>query len=98
MFVWVIKTIQLHRIGTLEERIDFNKTNKSKQCKICHYNYFSVGFESYSKICKWCHWGMKSFGNFAIITANGVGYRFFMFDMTEEDVIEFIKDFEPDEL
>ena len=41
---------------------------------------------------------MKSFGNFAIITANGVGYRFFMFDMTEEDVIEFIKDFEPDEL
>ena len=35
---------------------------------------------------------MKSFGNFAVITANNVGYRFFMFDMTEDDGIEFIKD------
>ena len=92
MFVWVIKTIQLHRIGTLEERIDFNKTNKSKECKICHYNYFSGGFESHWKICNWCRWGIKSSENFAIITANAVGYRFFMFDMTEEDVIK------PDEL
>ena len=26
---------------------------------------------------------------------NGVGYRFFMFDMTKEGVIEFIKYFKP---
>ena len=66
--------IQLHRIGTLEERIDFNKINKSKEYEIYHYNYFSGGFESHSKICNSCHWGMKSFENFAIITANGVGF------------------------
>ena len=27
---------------------------------------------------------------------NDIGYRFFMFTMVEEDVIEFTKDFEPD--
>ena len=40
---------------------------------------------------------MKSFRNFAIIHVNNFSYRFFIFDMTEEDVIEFIKDFEPDD-
>ena len=84
--------IQLHRIEYLEKRIAFNKTNKSKECNICHYNYFSGGFESHSKICNWCHWGIKSFENFAITSASSVGYRFFMIDMTEEDVIK------PDEL
>ena len=82
--------MQLHRIGTLEEKINFNKTDTSKECKICHYNYFSG--ESHSKICNWCHCGIKSFRNFAILTANGIGYRFIMFDMTEEDVIELMKD------
>ena len=32
-----------------------------------------------------------------MITVNGFICRFFMFDMTEEDVIEFIKDFELDD-
>ena len=40
---------------------------------------------------------MKSFRNFAIIHVNNFSYRFFIFDMTEEDVIEFMKDFEPDD-
>ena len=38
------------------------------------------------------------FRNFAAITVNDVGYRFFMFNMTEEYVIENIKDFEYNEL
>ena len=29
--------IKPHRIGTLEEKIGFNKTNKSKECKICDF-------------------------------------------------------------
>ena len=32
-----------------------------------------------------------------MIHANDFSYRYFMFDMTEEDVIEFIKDFDPDD-
>ena len=87
--------IHLDRIEN-SEGIDFDKTDKSKECKICQYNYFDNGFKSDSKICDRCDWGIKSFGNFAIIHVNEFRCRFFMFDVTEEDVIEFIKDFEPD--
>ena len=34
--------------------------------------------------------------NFAITNSNSVSYIFFMFDMTEKDVIELISDFEFD--
>ena len=77
--------------------IDLDKTDKSKERKISYQNYFDNGFKSDSKIYNKCDWGIKSFGNFAIITANDFSYRFFMFDMTEEDVIEFIKYFKPDD-
>ena len=76
------------------EGIDLDETDKSKECKICHYNYFDNSFKYDSKHCNRCNWGIKSFGNFAIITVNDFSYRFFMFDMTE-DVTKFIQDFEP---
>ena len=87
--------IQLDRIED-SKRTDLDKTDESKECEICHYNYFDNGFKSDSKICNKCDWGIKSFGNFAIIHANDFSYRFFMFNMTERDVTEFIKDFKPD--
>ena len=77
--------------------IDLNRTDKSKECKICYYNYFKNGFKSDSKVCNDGDWGIKSVGNFAIMYVNGFGYRFLMFDMTKEDVIEFIKDIEPND-
>ena len=86
--------IQLDKIED-SEGIDLDRTDKSKECQICHYNYFDDGFKSDSKTCHRFGWGIKSFGTFAIIHVNDFSYRFFMFDMTEEDVIEFIKDFEP---
>ena len=88
--------IHLDRIEDSEE-IDLDKTDKSKECKICHYNYFDNGFQSDSKICNRCNWGLKSVGNFAIIQINDFSYGFFMFDMNGEDVIEYIKDFEPND-
>ena len=58
---------QLDRIED-SEGIDLDKTDKSKECKIYHYNYFDKGFKSDpKKICNRCDWGIKSFGNFAII-------------------------------
>ena len=82
--------IQLDRIEDSGE-IDLDKTEKSKECKICHYSYFDNGFKFNSKIYNRCDWGIKSFRNFAIIHANDFSYRFFMFDMTEENVIEYTK-------
>ena len=89
--------IQLYKIED-SKGIDLDKTDKLKECKICHYNYFNNGFKSHSKVCNDCDWKIKSFKIFATITANNVGYRFFMFDMAEEDVIDFAKNFEPNEL
>ena len=61
--LYKLKTmIQLDRIED-SEGIDLDKTDKSKECKICHYNYFDNGFKSDSKICNKCDWGIKSFGN-----------------------------------
>ena len=78
--------------------IDLDKTEKSKECEICHCNYLNNGFKFDSKFFNDFDWKIKPFGDFAIITANGVGHRFFMFDMTEEDVIDFVKNFESNEL
>ena len=86
--------IQLHRIE-YSGGIDLKKTGKSKECKICYYNYFKNYFKSDSTIWNDCDWGIKYFGNFAIMHVNSFAYRFFMFNMTKEDVVEFIKDFEP---
>ena len=79
--------IQIDRIED-SEAVDLDKTDKSKECKTYHYNYFDNGFKFDPQIC------IKSFGNFAITHLHDFGYRFFMFGMTEEDVIGFIKDFE----
>ena len=68
------------------ETINGSKTGKYDK------DFIKIKFESD------CDWGIKSFGNFAIATSNGIGYRYLMFDMTEEDVIDFGKNFEPDEL
>ena len=89
----------LIKLDTIEdsEGTDLDKIDKSKEYKICHYNCFDNGFKSDSKTCSRWDWSIKSFRNFAIIHVNDFSYIFFMFDMTEEDVIEFIKDFEPDD-
>ena len=59
------------------DRIDLDKTDKSKERKNCHYNYFDNGFQSDSKIYKRCDWGIKSFGKFAIMHVNNFSYRLF---------------------
>ena len=84
---------QLHKIED-SKGIDLNKTDKSKECKICYYHYFNNDFKSDSKISNDSDWRIKSIRNFAIIHVNGVGYRFFM---TKEDEVAFIKDYESDD-
>ena len=89
--------IQYNRIDD-SKKIDLDKTDKLKECEVCHRIYLNNGFKSDSKVCNSCNWGIESFGNFAIITVNDVDCIVLMFDMTEDDVIDVIKDFEPNEL
>ena len=40
----------------VSEGIAVNKTNKSKECNICHYWYFlDKGFEFQPSVCNGCH-------------------------------------------
>ena len=45
--------MQIDRIED-SEGIDLDKTDKSKECKICPYNYFGNGFKSDPKSCNRC--------------------------------------------
>ena len=49
------------------ESIDFNKSQKSKECMICHYFYFSDGFKYQPYVC-----------DFFIVTMKNVDYRVYI--------------------
>ena len=47
--------LQYERID-ISEGIDFDKTNKSRECMICHYCYFKdIGFKYQPDVCNGCH-------------------------------------------
>ena len=77
------KRYSFTKLKILEELISIKLINQ--ECKICHYNYLIQKFVI-----------IVTGENFAIINSNSVSYIFFMFDMTEKDVIELISDFEFD--
>ena len=72
--------VEYDRIDISEE-IDIDKTNKSKECNICHYWYFldkNFGYEPY--LCNGCHDLMQkamSFKNVAIVYIEGNDYRIY---------------------
>ena len=66
--------LEYNRIDISEES-DFNKTNLSKECGICHYWYFKdSGFKYEKYLCNGCHDLMQkaiNFNNIAIIYVKG---------------------------
>ena len=75
----------------ISERTDINKTNKSKECKICHYLYFKdISFKYEPRLCNGCHGLMQkamSFNNIAIVNVKGSAYRIHFWYMSKDDVI-----------
>ena len=61
MFVWVSKILQYERIET-STGIDLDKTDKSKECEVCNFNYFNYGFKFDSKVCNNCNSRITAFG------------------------------------
>ena len=90
MFVWSIKMLEYDRID-ISEGIDIDKTNKSKECNICHYWYFldkNFNYEPY--LCNGCHDLMQksmSFKHAAIISIKGNDYRIHFWYMSKNDAI-----------
>ena len=84
----------------VSEGIDLHKTGKSKNVKFVITTISTMVLNLNRKLVMIIYSGITSFGleNFAIINVKGVGYRLFMFDMTQDDMHNILGDFESDEL
>ena len=75
----------------ISEGIHVNKPNLSKECDICHYQYFkSIGFKYEPYLCNGCHDLMQkamSFNNIAIAYVKGSAYRIHFWYMSKDDAI-----------
>ena len=82
--------IEYDRID-ISEGTDINKTNVSKECKICHYWYFKdIGFKYELYICNGCHGLMQqaiSFNDVAIVYVKGSACRIRFCNMSKDDAI-----------
>ena len=75
----------------ISEGIDINKTNTSKECKICHYWYFkNIDFKYERHLCNGCHSLMQkvvSFNDVAIVYAKGSAYRIRFWYISKDEAI-----------
>ena len=80
---------------------DFDKTNKSVECMICHYWYFKdnfkdIGFKSQPYVCNGCQdFSMiaKKLDDFVVLKVKGVDYRCYVVGMNEKDAISLLNNF-----
>ena len=70
--------LQYERID-ISEGIDFDKTNKSVECMICHYWYFKdIGFKYQPYVCNKCHdfsMIVQNLDDVLILNIKNVDYR-----------------------
>ena len=75
----------------ISEGINIDKTNKSKECDICHYWYFldkNFNYEKY--LCNGCHDLMQKtmrFNDVAIVSIKGNDYISHFWYMNKNDAI-----------
>ena len=85
-----MKMLEYDRID-ISERIDMDKTSKSKECDICHYWYFldkNFNYEKY--LCNGCYDLMQkamNFDNVAIVSIKGNKFRIDFWYMSKNDAI-----------
>ena len=75
----------------ISDRIDVNKTNLSKECDICHYQYFKdICFKYEPYLCNGCHDLRQksiSFNNIAIVYIKGRACRIHFSYMSKDYAI-----------
>ena len=79
--------LQCERIDISGE-IDFNKTNKSVECMICHYWYFKdIEFKYQPYVCNGCHNFSiiaQSLDDFVILRVKALDHRCFVVNMSKK--------------
>ena len=85
--------LQYERID-ISEGINFDKSNKSKECMICHYWYFKdIGYKYEPHVCNKCHdllMVVCDVNDFMILNIKGVDYRCYVFHMSRSDAINLL--------
>ena len=93
MFVRNIKVLQYERTD-ISDGIDFDKTNNSVECMICHYWYFNdIGFKYQPYICHGCHdfsMTVQKLDDFVILGVKGVDYRCCVVNMSKKDAVSLL--------
>ena len=78
----------------ISEGINLNKSDKSKECDICHYRFFlRKNFNYKPYLCNDCHDLMQktiNFNDVAIVSINGSDYRIHFWYMSKNDAINLL--------
>ena len=85
------------------ERIDAskgiyrNKSDESKECKICHYWYFKdIGYKYEPHVCNGCRdlsMMVYILNYFMILDKKGIDYRCYVFNISNDDVITLLNNY-----
>ena len=73
----------------IRERIDPTKSNKGRECMICHYWFFNHGFKFQDYECNGCHdltMFSVNIGDTAINTVKIVDYRCIIYNISESNL------------
>ena len=85
--------LQYERID-ISEGIDFDKTNRSIECIICHYWYFEdIGFKYQPYVCNRCHdfsMIVQNLNDFVILRVKSVDYRCCLVNMSKKNAISLL--------
>ena len=85
--------LQYERID-VSKGIDLNKSDKSKECMICHYWYFKdIDYKYQPHVCNGCHdlsMVVHDLNDFMISHIKGVDYRCDVFHMSKNDAIKLL--------
>ena len=88
-----MKLLQYERID-ISKGINFDKTNKSVECMICHYWYFKdIGFKYQPYVCNGCHdfsMIVQNLDDFLILRVKSVVYRCCVVDMSKKDAVSLL--------
>ena len=77
----------------ISKRIDFAKSNSSKECLICHYWFLNYGFKIQDPACNGFHdltILCLNISDIAIITDKNVDYSCIIHDINKSEVINIL--------
>ena len=79
----------------VREGTDFAKSNKNKECVICHYCFFNQGFEFQDFVCNGCHdLTMLSvyLSYIAIMTIKNFDYHYIIHNISKSEATNLLGD------